>query len=203
MRAAALLVFALSASGPAFAETTDAAVTRVEGGVTIVRGTQTFPAEAGTRLSEGDVVKTAPGATADFTMNAVAGCRVMPETECAIADPKKGSMRVRLAGGKILFNLEKLPAESSFRVETPTAIAAVRGTQFSAESGGNGSSFAVRDDAIEVSGLSPDGTPTGETIVVEAGFALDANSSGLEGIRPASGLELTSIEQVGTVKTCA
>lgn len=208
MRKIAILFLVLSAV-PASARaaeqnTSDAAITGVEGEVTVVRNGASTPASEGMPLKQGDVVKTGPGGAADFSMNGLAGGRLLADGECSLEDPQKKSMRVKLALGKILLNLEKLPEESSFEVETPTAIASVRGTQFSGFVGSRGSSFSVRDDAIQVRRMQG-GRPVGDPILIGEGFSCDVGPEGFGRLtsRPATGQELVLIEQVSTVKTCA
>jgi hypothetical protein len=200
--AAFVVLFALFCAPSVFAEDTisDVMITKTQGDVSLIREGSTLPAKEGTALKAGDTLKTAAGSNVDFSMNALAGCRVLPDSEVLVKDPKKNTMLVKLGSGKAVFNLEKLPQESSFRVETPTAIASVRGTQFLGSVSENGSTFAVRDDTIEVFQLS-DGEPVGKSVTIEAGFSCDITGSGFD-TRAASGAELTSMEQVASVKTC-
>ncbi len=195
---------ALSLASAVFAgdDVSDVTIIKIQGDVSLIRGGSASPAAEGTTLKAGDTLKTAASGNADFSMNALAGCRVLPGSEIQVKDPNKKTMLVKLTNGKAMFNLEKLPTKSSFKVETPTAVASVRGTQFLGNVLENGNStFAVRDDAIEVLRLSG-GEPVGEPVTIGEGFSCDITNSGFES-RSASGAELASMEQVGFVRTCS
>jgi hypothetical protein len=196
----ALGAFLLWASSTAFAD--ESSIIKIQGEATIVRAGQMIQAVEGARLKEGDVLKTSANGTVDFSMNALAGTRVLPASEVAVEGAKKSEMRLKLRAGQALFNLEKLPKDSSFQVTTPTAIASVRGTQFTGRvQNGSSSTFSVRDDAIQVQRLEGN-IPVGEPLTIGSGFSCDATAQGLIS-RPASGSELTVMEQVGAVKTCS
>lgn len=184
-------------------ETPFTALTKVQGDVTVLRGGQSLPGTEGRALETGDVVRTGSDGTADISMNALAGCRVMPGSECGIREQKKKEMHMKLSGGRAIFNLEKLPIDAKFSVETPTAIASVRGTQFSGNVDGPNTTFSVRDDSIEVFRLEG-GNPVGDPVTIGAGFSCDV-AEGMGGMttRQATGVELTVMEQTGSVKTCA
>jgi hypothetical protein len=87
-------------------------------------------------------------------------------------------------------------------VSTPTAIASVRGTQFTGRVQGlSSSTFTVRDDAIQVQRVEG-GNPVGQPMTIQSGFSCDATAQGISS-REASGSELTVMEQAGAVKTCS
>ncbi|HTL71128.1 MAG TPA: FecR domain-containing protein [Candidatus Eisenbacteria bacterium] len=184
-----------------------AALTKVQGDVQIVRGGQSSAAKEGAQLEPGDVVRTGPDGTADLSLDALAGCRVLPASECGISEHKKNEMRLKLSGGRAIFNLEKLPIDAEFKVETPTAIASVRGTQFSGNvlmgPRGARTTFSVRDDAIQILRLEG-GKPVGDPVTVSAGFSCDISAGDFRTLtaRQATGAELTVMEQSGSVKTC-
>lgn len=196
----ALGALMISVTTTAFAD--ESSIIKIQGDATIVRAGQMIQATEGARLNQGDVIKTSANGTVDFSMNALAGTRVLPASEVAVEDAQKKAMRVKLRSGQAVFNLEKLPQNSSFQVSTPTAIASVRGTQFTGRvQGGDLSTFTVRDDAIQVQRLEGD-RPIGEPLTINSGFSCDINLQALSA-RPASGTELTVMEQAGAVKTCS
>ena len=182
----------------------EASITSMDGKANVLREGQTLPARTGMPLKTGDAIQTEDGSTVDFSMNAVAGGRVLPSSESVITDGKSESMKINVTSGKILLNLDKIPAKSTFRVETPTAVAVVRGTQFSVQVdtlniNNPTSSFAVRDGNIEVFLPSMN-----ETFNLGQGQAIDIPKDLVRPptIRQAAGNELRSLEQTSLVKTC-
>ncbi len=177
-------------------------VDAIKGEASVIRADRTLPIQAGDTLQQGDQIRTASNGTVDLVVNNVAGYRALPDSESSIinADPSDTSLGV--SKGKIVINLSKLSKNSSFQVKTPTAIAAVRGTQFSCEANGyiRGASFAVREGIVEVQTLS-----TGQSIMLNEGFALDVplDFSGSLNPREAQGMELATLDQASSIKTCS
>lgn len=177
-------------------------VTSVKGGASLVREGQETPIKTGDRVHEGDQIRTASDGTVDLVVNNIAGYRALPSSESSIKDADPKSTDLSVTKGKIVINLSKLPKESSFKVETPTAIAAVRGTQFScsANLGDGGASFAVREGVVEVQNLAG-----GDPVMLQEGFALDVplNFSGDLNPREAQGMELAVLDQASSIRTCS
>ena len=188
-----------------FAEPENTRITNVQGNAVILRGGQSIPAKAGAECETNDVFKTEAGGVVDVSINNLAGCRVLPSSESSIVNTKEGEMKVKINSGGIILNVEKLAKAAKFQVETPTAIATVRGTQFSgfvdaSRPGNPVCTFAVRENAVDVMVFS-----TGETITVGEGRALDIprDISGPLSARQAFGREMSSLEQTSTIKTCS
>ena len=182
----------------------DTSITGLDGKASIMRNGQILPAQMGTPLEAGDEIRTEDGSTADFSMNAVAGIRVLSSSQCKVSDATLESMKVHVKAGKLLLNLDKLSGKSTFQVETPTAVAVVRGTQFSVSVDALKidnpiSTFAVRDGNVEV--FTP---ATHETFMLHPGQAIDIPKDLIKTpeVRQAIGNELRSLEQSSLVKTC-
>ncbi len=112
-------------------------------------------------------------------------------------------MSLKLSKGNAILNLEKLPKGTSFQVETPTAIAAVRGTQFwgrvNPENPNNPiTTFAVRRGQVEVLAKSE-----GKKFILEAGQALDVpkDSEKPAAMRKALDEEMAAMAQADDVET--
>jgi hypothetical protein len=198
-----ILSFLLSASPILFAAD-GSAITGLDGKASIIREGQTMPAQLGMELKAGDAIQTDSGSSVDFAMNGTVGTRVTSSSEAILEDSNKENMKIRVKVGKLLLNLDKLPTKSSFKVETPTAVAVVRGTQFSVQvdtlnMNNPTSSFAVRDGNIQV--FMPG---TNETFNLGQGQAIDIPKDLIRtpSIRQAAGNELRSLEQTSLVKTC-
>jgi len=113
-------------------------VKRVSGTVSVVRGGATLPVTEGTRLSAGDRIVTGPDsgvgiALADDTL-LTAGASSRVELNDVRFDPttQEGNIFVRLFKGvlHVVTGLVARQAPQNVRIETPTAVMGVRGTEF-------------------------------------------------------------------------
>jgi hypothetical protein len=105
-------------------------VTAAEGNPLILREGAEIPASVGTACMKGDKLKTAEGCQVDMVFNENAGARLLASTEAQLVSTSPADSYMEIKEGNALFNLKKLPEGSTFRVETPNAVAAVRGTRF-------------------------------------------------------------------------
>ena len=183
-----------------------AVINNVVGEPMIVRGDKTIPAINGMPCQTGDVLKTpTAGCQFDVAVNGLAGCRVLSNSECVIINGAKSNMKIQIKNGNAILNLKKLPENSSFQVETPTAIAAVRGTQFWGRVDASNlnnpvTTFAVREGFVNVFVKS-----AGKTFSLRKGQALDIpkDTSAVPLIRPALEDEMKTMEQAASIQTSA
>jgi hypothetical protein len=116
---------------PAFAH-----LTYVKGGVTVTRAGRGFPGTDTTALSELDVVETGPTARVEVAFDSLTYARLDEETRVRLdslyLDPNSGNRRVHLnlVSGEALSKVSALAGKSTYEVESPTAVMAVRGTRF-------------------------------------------------------------------------
>lgn len=201
---AALTVLVLQT--PLFAASDNIVVSSFAGSPVILRGDQTIPVTAGMQCQAGDIVKTPTSeSSVDISVNGLAGCRILPASEFTIVNGSQSDMRLKILSGNAILNLEKLPQGSSFQLETPTAVAAVRGTQFwgrvDAQNPGNPvTTFAVREGTVEIIAKA-----AGKTFRLEKGQALDipADESIVPLIRPALDAEMQAMAQASSIRTSA
>ncbi|MEW6555918.1 MAG: FecR family protein [Elusimicrobiota bacterium] len=109
----------------------EAIINAINGEVTI----NNSPAAVGQLLSSDDVIKTASGATAEVLINEHK-VNVSQNSELAVSLTRTISGDTTLINvmiGKIRAVVKKLKARQKFEVKTPTAICAIRGTDFSVE----------------------------------------------------------------------
>ncbi len=200
---AAVLTAALAGgAAPAFAES---AVTRVQGNAVIAGPQGARPAKVGSPIADGETIRTEAGATADVAMGGLAGFRLLEGTSCTVGPSETGNMKVALTRGNVVLNLKKLPVHSSFSLESPLAVATVRGTQFWGRVPGAAESeqttFAVREGAVELQMKA-----TGKSFTLNAGEALDvpqADSPVPPQARPALAEELGAMAQADEIATSA
>ena len=114
-------------------------------------------------------------------------------------------MHLKIMSGNAVLNLKKLSPASTFKVETPTAVAAVRGTQFwgrvDLQKADNPvTTFAVREGIVTVMVKN-----AGKLFYLKKGQALDIpkNTSIAPSIRPALDAEMEAMKQASAIKTSA
>jgi hypothetical protein len=113
-------------------------VKRVNGKVSVVRAGATLPVAEGTRLNAGDRIVTGPDsgvgiALADDTLlTAGASSRVELNDVRFDATTQDGNIFVRLLQGALhmVTGLVARQSPQNVRIETPTAVMGVRGTEF-------------------------------------------------------------------------
>ncbi|MBP9733725.1 MAG: FecR domain-containing protein [Candidatus Omnitrophica bacterium] len=127
---------------------------------------------AGMKCEAGDMLMTRPGGTADVLVNGLAACRLLPGTTAALAGVHGDKMQILVAEGDVILNVKKLPETSRFLVDTPTAVAVVRGTQFWGRVAGIDeairTTFAVKEGVVRVTMKD-----SGAEVDLSAGDAVD------------------------------
>jgi hypothetical protein len=103
--------------------------------------------------------------------------RVAPNTIFTLEQPDSDTIQLTLDEGQVWVNVEGLSEGEAFQVETPAAVASVRGTQFSAKAASDGTTIvstkvgtvtvSAAGESVEVPGGSqttvPPGDPPGES----------------------------------------
>ena len=197
-----LIAFLLASPAVCLADNSQAVVSNIKGDPTIIRNGQEMPASVGMACEKGDVLKTTSQCQLDLSLNQVAGCRVLGSSECQIADAKASDMYLKVTDGNVILNLKKLPESCSFRVETPTAVAAVRGTQFWGrvdlqKIDNPVTTFAVREGSVEILAKS-----AAKSFTITPGQALDIpkDPQVTPSIRPALPAEMQAMEQAHDIQ---
>lgn len=198
------LALSLTLVLPAARAAEKAFISRLQGEAVIERGSEPIPASVGAPCQTGDVLRSGPGCTVDVTLNDQAGCRLLPESSFRIESAEAAATHLRLESGNAILNLDKLPSGSTFQVETPTAVAAVRGTQFwgrvdSGQSASPVTTFAVREGTVEILAKG-----SGQTFTLQAGQALDIpQGADIPAVRAALVDEMSAMEQASSIRTSA
>lgn len=190
---AGLLLLILGAS-PVLAESH---VSLVEGDVTIVRGAEKIKAVEGLPLQPADIVETGTGARTDISLNGSAGFRLLEQSRAEIPVNDSANIRVRAELGNILVRIKEefKNQQGRFTLETPTVVAAVRGTQFWGRVGNTGvenmTTLAVREGIVHVTLRD-----SGKEVDLNAGEAVDLADSSIDiVVRKAVAPELQALEQ--------
>ncbi len=153
---AASLAFVLLAVASARAqeERWDARLSAVSGDVTVIAadGSPEASGEAGLPLEEGDRVLVAEGASAEVALDGGSLITVRENSDFKIEKMEKADSAFFLSVGSLLAKIQKLGSQR-LQVRTPTAVAAVRGTEFGVEVDGENSHVGVFDEGkVEVTG---------------------------------------------------
>lgn len=160
---AASLALLLAAAVPAFAQegNWDARLGSVSGDVTVhpADGSPETSGEDGMPLEEGDRISVAEGGSAEVALDGGSLITVREKSEFKIEKTGKADSWFSLTAGALLAKIQKLGTQR-LRVRTPTAVAAVRGTEFGVEVDEAGASHVgVFDEGkVEVTG-EQGGTP--------------------------------------------
>lgn len=148
-------VFAASVlAGPALAQDTDrwdARITAVAGEVVVhpVGGDEVSGA-ADMPLEEGDRITTSAGSTAEISLDGGSLITLGANSDFVLENTRRSASMFSLSLGSLLAKIEKLGTRS-LAVHSPTAVAAVRGTEFGVEVDGEKSHVGVFDEGrVEV-----------------------------------------------------
>ena len=108
-------------------------------------------AEVDSVLKESDMVRTGPGAYCEIGFPDDKGCFRLQEASLIELSGLGKETRVKLHSGKSIFDIFKpLFTDETLEVESETAIASVRGTQFFVESSKDSSVVSVEDGSVNV-----------------------------------------------------
>lgn len=145
------------------------------GSVEITRGTE--PARQvvlGEELKQGDIIKTGPASFMVFSLGETATARVQPDSSVTLSNiTDMSNINLDLTKGGVLNRVNKLSRGGNYRINTPTVVASVRGTVFSAyyEEGTN--TVAVKNGNVNVEMKDKNETVSlkdGNTAVIKDGI---------------------------------
>jgi len=138
----------------------DARLGAVSGDVTIVSadGSPEVSGEADMPLEEGDRVVVGESGSAEIALDGGSLITIREGSDFKLEKTAKAESSFFLAAGSLLAKIQKLGAQR-LRVRTPTAVCAVRGTEFGVEIAGEESHVGVFDEGkVDVTG-DAGGTP--------------------------------------------
>ena len=112
-------------------ESTVARTTFITGEVTLHRGEADQQLKVGDMLQQGDRVSTAAASTAEIVIKGQGIVRLSESTELTLASLQENlKTKIDLKSGSSAFFLRKMDRTGEFTVQSPTAVAGVRGTAF-------------------------------------------------------------------------
>ncbi|RHX83972.1 adhesin Lsa19 [Leptospira stimsonii] len=189
------VLFFLNVCKPKIAESSDAVVTFLKGKASIVEsGKEISPL---TNVSERQTVRTETDAVLDLTSK-LGSFRLLGGSVAKVATLNAETVSFQVSDGNVLIKTSKLTKGQSLTVDTPTVVAAVRGTQFWGRVNGKDESgtFAVREGSVEITRKSDNAR-----VLIEAGQAVDLKPGDKElKTRVAAKEELSAMEQIDQMK---
>ncbi len=132
-------------------------------------------ANQGESLAVNDVITTGKKAVADLLYGKSGVIRISENSRLVVtsmADKAGSDTVMKMDSGKVLCTLTKLRG-TGFKVQTPTAIAAVRGTSFSVLSDKKGAKLSVVKGTVSVNPVKEGKVIEDKSIDVEAGNRTD------------------------------
>lgn len=144
------------------------------------------PAVKDQMLMEGDTLNTGADGFAVLEMEGYGTFSVAPQAELAVQknqiQEKMIDTELKLALGSLKADLKKLPKGSSFKLVTPTSIAAVRGTVFliTVSASGSASTYVYSGE------ISVESSATGEVTPLGAGECAVSTAAGVQPLDPSS-----------------
>lgn len=133
-----------------------AVVTFALGRAEITHNGKTRPAGISEKVFESDIIKTHADSCLSIQIaNSVV--RIQQNTVIKMAELLKDkSIRLDLEKGTVLSKVKKLMKNSSFKISTPTSIAAVRGTVFKVAYGNRKSSVSLKEGSVGIYVKNPE-----------------------------------------------
>lgn len=125
-----------------------AKITILKGTVQVIKDGNTLPAKVNMILQKNDEIKTAKG-TVDLKIAGLGVFKLKKYTHLKLIELAKKN-HLKLKNGKILLALDKLKKDTTFNVETPTAVAGIRGTSFLVSTEGESTKVGVLTGKVEV-----------------------------------------------------
>jgi hypothetical protein len=125
-----------------------AKILNVVGKVQVIRNGVKELAQLDMILSQNDTIESGNG-TADLKVVNLGVLKVKPQSTVQLANLTEKT-KLNLKKGKVLLALNKLKKDSSFEIETPTAVAGVRGTSFLVSASGDNTKIGVLTGKVEV-----------------------------------------------------
>ena len=139
----------------------------------------------GDMIKTRDVIRSGAASTAEFKWADGTRWKLMPDSEITVKKSTHNSVKradqsqLKLSAGKVFVRIIKaLQPASQFEVETPTAVAAVRGTIFSVEYKNGKSEIAVFKGHVAVRSNAPGNGPKMGEELIEPGRAAVSGAPG-------------------------
>ncbi len=140
--------------------------------------TNAVPLRLKDALVKGDIIKTGPESFAVIQIGDDILARIQPDSSVEIKTLfDQENTEIFLEKGQIISVVKKISKENSYNIKTPTALAAVRGTQYSISFYKGRSVLAVKEGKVQLSAIDSKEknkelmVETGNTVIISADMA--------------------------------
>ncbi len=201
MRKLFVILLLFTSALNAYAATPSIMVKDVQGNASLVKNGQEIEVRAGTEIEEGSILKSDDKSSVDVSIYGNSGFRFLPGTQVAFESTAQEKIKLALQTGNLIARFKtKIAPDAIFEIETPSAVLAVRGTQFWGRVAPAGektaASFAVREGVVSVKVKA-----SGETITLKKGEAVDLPENQKQtNLRRAEPAEISAIAQSETIQ---
>ncbi|TGK00021.1 iron dicitrate transport regulator FecR [Leptospira langatensis] len=189
------LIGAFAFCKPKEEETTDAVVTFLVGKASTEKANTIL--KINDTIKEAETVKTDKDSTLDLTTT-LGTVRLLGGSEASVAALRADQNYIKVNEGNILVKVVKLNKNESISIDTPTVVAAVRGTQFwgQVNRANETGTFAVREGSVQITRKDDEAR-----VLIKAGEAVDLGP-GVKTlkVREAAKAELAAMEQIDQMK---
>lgn len=122
------------------------------GTVEITRGAEAArPVVLGEELKQGDIIKTGQSSFLVFNIGETATARIQADTSVTLSNiTDMANIDINLTKGGVLNKVNKLAKGGTYKISTPTVVASVRGTVFSANVDEGTNTVAVKNGTVDV-----------------------------------------------------
>lgn len=122
------------------------------GTVEITRGAEAArPVVLGEELKQGDIIKTGQASFLVFNIGETATARIQADTSVTLSNiTDMANIDINLTKGGVLNKVNKLAKGGTYKISTPTVVASVRGTVFSANVDEGTNTVAVKNGTVDV-----------------------------------------------------
>ena len=159
--------------------------------------------KVGDALREGDRVIVIRGNKVQLAFDKACQNIVQIEGETTFTLNSLEPAKISMEKGKMFALLDNLPQGSQFSIQTPTAIAAVRGTRYQVNTVNDQSNVFVYRGEVGVNALGSSGEITGPTLGVIAGQKTSVIGVGQAPLPPAAMTDEETGEIAGVVQSVA
>ena len=111
------------------------------------------PVTMGEKVEEGSAIRTGPNSEADILTDQGHHFIIRPDSTLEFSSLQADDTETRLESGRVLSRVKKLKADERFALQTPTAVCAVRGTEFDTTAGEGGTLVSVYRGVVGVAAL--------------------------------------------------
>ncbi len=174
------IVFLVAGTAYSQQKETFALIVGVKGTVDMTRGGTKSRVKINDLIKQGDLIETADGSSASVQLSSGVICQVGPKSAVRLVKlDRQGDtlqMEMDMKKGSVATSSGKQPPKGTYIVNTPTSVAAVRGTEFIVEASENKSDVLVNNGSVAVS--DPDHK---QEEVCGPGGAITATHAGLKG----------------------